>query len=398
MHLFKHFFKMVVKHKTTLIIYTVIFVVMMTAFVMNGGFGNTEETKSVDDSSYTIGYIDNSDSAVSRGLIGYLSGNNELIDLKGKSEDTIRTMVYFTTVNISITIDEDFTSKIENGDDTAISFISASNEGPSQYIVESMINNYIKTYNAYVDLGFEPEEAVTRTTNNLSLKADAYVLTVDADAKPDAEGKLFTLCYMSKFFIYISFSVLCQCVGMVIIKNNMGKVNSRVNVSPVSPLSQSVVNVLGLLVCGIVLWIIACALLLINGAGMSVMREYGYAIFIILLFMCICNCSLTSFISSFAISADSLPMITNIIGLAMSFLCGVFVPQSVMNAGVVNASRFLPFYWAVVVLDSVNSVTGSITEYSPRLLLTSVLMLTLFSAIFTVGGIVVKKTQTYSKI
>jgi len=82
----------------------------------------------------------------------------------------------------------------------------------------------------------------------------------------------------------------------------------------------------------------------------------------------------------------------------MSFLCGVFVPQSVMNAGVVNASRFLPFYWAVVVLDSVNSVTGSIMEYSPRLLLTSVLMLTLFSAIFTVGGIVVKKTQTYSKI
>ena len=203
---------------------------------------------------------------------------------------------------------------------------------------------------------------------------------------------------MAKFFVYISFSVICQCVGLVIIKNNQSRVDSRIKVSPVSTVSQSVANVLGLFVCGIVVWVIACILIFVSGVGLAVVSEYGYVLALILLAMCICNCAMTSFIASFPIASDALPMITNIVSLAMSFMCGVFVPQAIMNPGVVELSRFLPFYWSIVVLDSINPVTGSIADYSPKLLITSLLMLMLFSAIFVVAGIVVKRTQTYSKV
>lgn len=397
MHLFKHFFKMISKYKNTIFLYAIIFIVMMSAFVMNGGF-TTESGTGVEDKSFTIGYIDNSDSEVSEGLLEYLKVNNELIDLEDKSEDSIKTMVFFTTIDMQINIDENFEEKIEAGDDSAVTFTSASDNGPSSYLIESMINNYISTYEIYTKLGYGPSEAASLTKENLSLNADTYVLTKDSDNKADNQGRLFTVCYMAKFFVYISFSVICQCVGLVIIKNNQSRVDSRIKVSPVSTVSQSVANVLGLFVCGIVVWVIACILIFVSGVGLAVVSEYGYVLALILLAMCICNCAMTSFIASFPIASDALPMITNIVSLAMSFMCGVFVPQAIMNPGVVELSRFLPFYWSIVVLDSINPVTGSIADYSPKLLITSLLMLMLFSAIFVVAGIVVKRTQTYSKV
>ena len=397
MHLYKNFIKMVGKHKTTLIIYSVIFVVMMIAFIMNGGYGNSDESRSITDASFVIGYEDDCGSVASKGLLEYLNANNELIDLKGMSEDKVKTMVFFTTVNASITIDENFDTKISEGDDTAVTYSCVAESGPSMYIIESMINSYIRTYNTFLSMGYTPEQAVTRTTGNLSLSSDSYVYTLEGQ-QVDSSGKLFTLAYMSKFFIYISFGVLTQCIGMVIIKSNSRKVSSRIKVSPVSPVAQSIVNTIGLFVCGIVLWIAAVVLILATGSDLQVVKDQGYVIFIIMFMACICNCALTSFIASFNIDVESLPLITNIVALGMSFLCGVFVPQSVMATGMVNASRFLPFYWSVVVLDSVTKITGSISDYSDGLLVKSVLMLTLFSAVFVAGGIVVKKTQTYSKI
>lgn len=388
---------MISKYKNTIFLYAIIFIVMMSALVMNGGF-TTESGTGVEDKSFTIGYIDNSDSEVSEGLLEYLKVNNELIDLEDKSEDSIKTMVFFTTIDMQINIDENFEEKIEAGDDSAVTFTSASDNGPSSYLIESMINNYISTYEIYTKLGYEPSEAASLTKENLSLSADTYVLSKDSGNKADNQGRLFTVCYMAKFFVYISFSVICQCVGLVIIKNNQSRVDSRIKVSPVSTVSQSVANVLGLFVCGIVVWVIACILIFVSGVGLAVVSEYGYVLALILLAMCICNCAMTSFIASFPIASDALPMITNIVSLAMSFMCGVFVPQAIMNPGVVELSRFLPFYWSIVVLDSINPVTGNIADYSPKLLITSLLMLMLFSAIFVVAGIVVKRTQTYSKV
>lgn len=40
-------------------------------------------------------------------------------------------------------------------------------------------------------------------------------------------------------------------------------------------------------------------------------------------------------------------MIANTIGLGMSFLCGVFVPQKFLGEAVINVAHFLPAYWFI---------------------------------------------------
>ena len=44
-------------------------------------------------------------------------------------------------------------------------------------------------------------------------------------------------------------------------------------------------------------------------------------------------------------------MISNILGLGMSFLCGIFVPQSMLGEKVLAIGRFLPAYWNVRIVN-----------------------------------------------
>lgn len=54
---------------------------------------------------------------------------------------------------------------------------------------------------------------------------------------------------------------------------------------------------------------------------------------------------LTLLVSIFAPQSNGLNMIANIVGLGMSFLGGVFVPQNMLSDQILAVSRFLPTYW-----------------------------------------------------
>ena len=57
--------------------------------------------------------------------------------------------------------------------------------------------------------------------------------------------------------------------------------------------------------------------------------------------------ALSLLISTFSPDDNVLNMLANIVGLSMSFLCGVFVPQSMLSGSVLAVGRFLPAYWYI---------------------------------------------------
>lgn len=59
-------------------------------------------------------------------------------------------------------------------------------------------------------------------------------------------------------------------------------------------------------------------------------------------------------ISCFTPNDNTVNILANIISLGMAFLCGVFVPQSVLPDSVLGAAKFLPAYWYV----RVNNMLG----------------------------------------
>ena len=57
-------------------------------------------------------------------------------------------------------------------------------------------------------------------------------------------------------------------------------------------------------------------------------------------------------VTAFLGAKDSvISLVANIVSLGMSFLCGIFVPQSILGDGIVSASKFLPAYWYVKAND-----------------------------------------------
>lgn len=399
MHLYKNFFKMISKYKSGLIIYGCIFAVMIIVLLANGlpqvSRSGEDENANIADDSYTIGYIDNSDSALSKALIEYLDENNDMVDMSDKTEDNVKTMVFFAAVSASITIDEDFENKVIAGDDTAVTYLADAGDGPSVYLIENMINNYLKTYVTYLDMGFAPEDAITKTKDNLELNAKASVYIAEGSDASAADHKFdFVVGTACKFFIYISFSALTLCIGGVLVKSNTGKVAERIKAAPVKPGMISLVNTAGLIICGFILWVIMGIVILLMGSSSAMVKEHSVPLFAILLASVICNCAMASFISSFNVSENVMPMVVNIAGLGLSFISGVFVPQCLMDPKVLAISKFMPFYWGVRVIDSICPGSGSDLEYTPRVLLVSVGVILLCAVVFALAGMLVRKNRT----
>ena len=65
--------------------------------------------------------------------------------------------------------------------------------------------------------------------------------------------------------------------------------------------------------------------------------------------------SITFFVSKFVKNDMIISLIGNVVGLGMSFLCGVFVPQSVMSPTILKVAHILPAYWYVKANDAINA-------------------------------------------
>ena len=82
---------------------------------------------------------------------------------------------------------------------------------------------------------------------------------------------------------------------------------------------------------------------------------------------------------------------TNIIGLGMSFLCGVFVPQELLSEKVLDVSRFLPAYWYVRTNDMLAGISGEI--FSTSSYLTYIGIQLLFAAFLFISYILISRIR-----
>jgi len=93
--------------------------------------------------------------------------------------------------------------------------------------------------------------------------------------------------------------------------------------------------------------------------------------------------SIVYFISYFVQSTSTLSMISNVLGLGLSFLGGIFVPLEFMSSGVVAFAKFLPTYWYVKANQIVDTYTGTseqINTFLSYIGIESIFALAIFSA------------------
>ncbi len=343
MHLYKNFFRLLRHNLVGVIIYAVIFVAMILGLSMSAeamGPSDIEYKK-----SYKISYSDSDDSVLSRGLIDYLSKENEVTDLSGRSEESVLDMVYFSVTEYHMEIGAGFEKSVENGEDAKIIYTTNSDMGGVTYAADTMVNNYISAYGDYRKMGYSREEAAAKADELLSVQTKAYVLAADEEHVMTGEDSMiYTL---HNFFGYLIIGFMALGIGHVIVANNNKQIGDRISASPVDGKKISFSNTMGLMTSGAAAWALFSGIAWVLGHDTVIYKEYWWLFLINSLVATLVACSLTSLITSFNIEHNTLNMVTNIVSLGMSFICGVFVPLDVLSDGLLNIARFFPLYWMV---------------------------------------------------
>ena len=392
MHLYKHFWKMVKKNKTGIIIYSVIMIVMcvLVLFIANQEFrepGEENYSEPVD-----ISYVDNDQSVLSRGLIDYLGKNNNMSDYAGKDSEEINDLVFFTITSYHFEIPEGFAEQINAGEECNVEYRSFVSGASYIYSVSSAIDSYVNTYKTFLDMGMTEGEAVEMTAEVLDQEVNISVYSGKEDFV-EGTAKDWSVYEVTLFFTYLSFGMITLTVGSVIIKTNGEQVSKRVEAGPVSRFKRSVVDSLGLYSVGLILWMICTAVMYIYGYDSNLVKERGLYISINTLIMILYNCSMTAFISAFRMKSEVLSMITNIVGLGLSFLSGVFVPQWFLGDSILNVAKFFPFYWTVKSLNTIYTGSGAGLLFDTNAIFQYYEVGLLFAVAFFVLSIAVRKLK-----
>lgn len=391
MHLYKHFFKLIGKNKSGLIIYGCIFIAMIFCIVLATSSVESE-SDSVKTVSYTIGYIDKDNSELSRGILDFLAKDNELVDMSDKDEDGIKTIVFFETVKYVFEIPEGFEADIAAGRDTNIEYYVGTSMSARTYIISNYIDKYLKNYKAYIELGKSETEAIKAANANMEnvAKVNRYV---DDEKVTSENGSEIAVYNLINFFAYVSFGAIVVCLGGVLLTNNQKGVSKRMFIAPVSAKNKVLVDFIGVFTAGIIIWAVFMIFMAIYGRNSQLMSQYFGVIMLLELAIIVFNCSFAVFVAGFGVKNATLGMISNVVGLSMSFVSGVFVPQYLLGSGVLAVAKFTPFYWLCRCVGTMYGPAESPFTYSASEVALSISMILLIAVVFLSAGILVRKQK-----
>ena len=346
MQVYKSFFKVLRHYKLSFVIYTAITLVMLIALVMS----NSSDSKEVTLSKYPIVVVDNDHSEVSEVLYAYLDSAH-YVEKKELTEDQIKDLMYYWHIAEYIEIPdgfgENFKELIDNKDavDAGSLLKCVYDESlPRGIFINMQINEYLNGIRGYMSSGFSINEADERT--RASLDSTQYVEMLQKEVQPARKSYTAFL-----FLPYGILSIIFSQLLPVITSFNGKEKKNRTAISSTSMINRNVALVAGtitisLLVVALLVTVATFSegtkYLFTKMWWMSVLNAFVYMVTVTMML---------SMISSLPIglnqkgSANTSAFITNIIGLAFSFLGGTFVGLEIMGDGVAKIGRFIPNYW-----------------------------------------------------
>lgn len=336
MQVFKAFFKILNKNKTAMIVYMIIYLALTFMFSFNGQKDDTSDFSQV---CMEIG-VDNRDKGeLGEVLVSYLEKKNDIKEIPKEREKLLDAM-YYRNIQYVLIIPEDFTEKFLAGQREGVLDGTMVPGNNTAYLAKMEIDEFLENLGMYVDSGYEAEEAAKKSLDTMSKESKVNFLNVeDGEEKPAAA-------YYFDYIPYIFLCIMVVSLSSVLMVFNEKNLDARNRCSAMSFFKRNIQMILGsagimLLEYGIfmlVAWIIYPGYMKSIRGFLSM----GNA----LAFMLVCL-SIAFLAGRQAKDDAQLNMAANVIGLAFSFLGGVFVPIDLMNQGMQKVAKFVPSYWYV---------------------------------------------------
>lgn len=330
---FKLFFKIMRSKRASVILYACIFLLISTLTYLN--------TKSNDQfviSKQRILLFDNDNSELSRGMCGYLSKNCEIKTLPDSADDeeSQKKLMYYTTIHEAVYINEGFSEKVFDMTQKSENLVTIKSVHNSGEIVSLHTNNFINAVRGYLFAGKSESEAISLATEALSDTAEVKIANFDSNSG-NKIGQYYGM------LPYASISIIISALTPILFAIYKKDIFFRTSCSCVKQTRFTMEITLAGFIMVILFWLVFMIAGIIFNGGLPQGREvWVFANSFVLFVM---STSLSIFISTIIKNNRVIDFLTQILGLGMCFLCGVFVPLNYLSGGVVAFAKFLPVYW-----------------------------------------------------
>ena len=365
MQVFKTFMKILKTRLTSAILYLVIF--MVIAVIMAD---TAKDNNDYEDYKMSISVIDRDNSAESKRLQDFIFSGNKKVEL-ADDEDEVIDAVYYQRANYVLYINKGFGDKINAGD---FDGLFENFKMPSSYggqLFESRLDNYLSSVKAYMTAGESTENAMELAKTAVSQQVKAELKNFN---NKGGTGMPAIFGYYFQYLAYVMLSMLIVTLCPVILTLNRKGVRERTMCSSLTSANYSRQTALGASIWGKTLSVkfwLAC------------LNSFVYII---------AAAGIAMIIAQFDLSDNGITAISNIIGLGMSFLCGVFVPQELLTGGVLAVGRLFPAYWYTKANNMLFGMSGGV--FSTKEYLICIGIEALFAiAFFAVAALLVKQKR-----
>jgi ABC-2 type transport system permease protein len=339
MQVFKVFFKIIKKNLPMLSIYIVIFITIAVLMTVLGGAAPAADFTQARAPVAVINR--DTDSELVRGFTAFIGERSDLVELRDEPE-AIKDALFFRRADVILTIPPGFTDAVMSGKKAAVEKLAVPGSAASFY-TDMLVDNYLNTARVYVhNVEGVPQAAlISRVAADLSEETEVRVRA--------AKGSPAIGASVNFYFNYSAYSLLAILilgVSAFMLVINKPDLKLRNLCAPVSPRSVNTQSLLAILVFAAAVWgiVVGCAFVLYGSEMLSVGGALLAANLFVFALVALC---LSYLLGSLIRNRNAQNAAANTISLGMSFLCGVFVPQSMLGDTVLSIARFLPAYWFV---------------------------------------------------
>ena len=352
MQVYKAFFKVAKKYTGGCMIYLTVFLILM---ICMSKISESDSENKFAASSVKFTVIDEDNSDASKALIDYLSNKHMLVEMSSYDKENLQDNLYYEQIKYILNIPKGYEEKLKNNNYDDLLSHTMRTDSAAGYFFNQDVSSYINTLRLNIAGGYTLKEALKETADTIeNTKSDVETIEFEKTTGNDNNG----IFYFFQYYAYISISVLIVGISPILISFHRKDLAARVTCSSYPKIRQSVEIGLGCITYSIGLWLIlmVCSTL-IYGTDIA-LSSYGLMCMFNSFIYTIVIIALTLLIGSFSLNSTTLSLISNVLGLGTSFLCGVFVPLWLLSDSVIAFSRFLPTYWYINNNNMISGFTG----------------------------------------
>lgn len=385
MQVFKAFFKTLKKHLFSIMIYFFIFLALSLLLSGNG----KQQTETVyKDTKVQMAVFDRDNSVLSKSMYEYLKNTQTIVTIKD-DKDSITDELFYRNVEYVLIIKKGFEENLLAGNyEDLVENIKVPGS-ISGTLLDGKINQYLSALSAYTVGGFSPEEAAKKALETADI-------TTHTDLK-QIEGKETEKSSAYYFYSYIPYVLICMLIsglGSILLTFRNKDLNWRIKCSSMSETRRNTALILASFLFCFACWAAFVLLSLVIYRGDITGAKGMFFIVNSLVFLLIAM-SLTYLITYLVKNLNALNMASNVVGLGLSFLGGIFVPLEYMSKSVLRFSKFLPTYWYVVTNEAIDTFTSQTSQY--HTILRNLGIELLFVVIFLGAAIGLSRTKSVSQ-